>query len=171
MLGVLDQPKIDHLLEKDTFRHNLAKATSSQPVWPLVILLSAFVFFGDIFIRRVQLSYEWIAPIHAYVREKIFRREQVEDNSRMDRLRSRKAAISDQIEQRKASARFEPEVEDQPAPPPDVDQVLDELRSPTNAPPQRTEQTGVSSAEPEEDSYTSRLLKAKQKAHKKKGTS
>ena len=167
LIGVLDQPKVKELLETNTFRHNLEKATSSQPVWPLVILISAFVFFGDVLVRRVQI-WEFIAPVVELVRVRVLRRREVVQDNRLERLRSRKAAISDRIDQRRASARFEPQMEDQAAPPPDVDQVLNELNSSVAPPSQRTEPTGVTPNEPEEDSYTSRLLKAKQKAFRDK---
>ena len=55
------------LVEFDTFRHDLAKAISSQDVWPLVLLVAACVFFGDVFVRRVTVHFDWIGPALAWL--------------------------------------------------------------------------------------------------------
>jgi len=166
--GEMEKEKLDGLLGVDTYRAGLAKAISRQDVWPLFLLLAACVFFGDVFIRRVTVHFYWIGPAFGWAADRLLRREREEvEDERMERLRSRKAVIAGQIDERRASARFEPQA-DADLPPKELDDVLEEAtaatesRAPTPAPEQ-------ASLETEEDqSYTSRLLEAKKKAWKEK---
>jgi hypothetical protein len=164
--GVLEPGKMDRLLEHDTFRHNLPKARSSQDVWPLLVLATACLFFFDVFVRRVTISWEWARPAVNWVREKIFRTEKVEaPDERLERLRKRKAAVSTNLDERRAAARFEPQADEAA---PDLDRVVEEVSGgPPPPPPVRTAPAPTTTSE-EEDNYTSRLLKAKQQARKNK---
>src|SRR5690606_1770743 len=149
------------LLEADTFRHNLPKARSSQDVWPLLVLVAACLFFFDVFVRRVQIGFEWARPAVNWLREKVLRREKIEaPDERLERLRQRKAAVVSSLDERRASARFEPEPDQATS---DLDRVLEESAG-TQAPlaPPRTAPSPTPSEE--EDSYTARLMKAKQQA-------
>ena len=104
------------LLKFDPYRHNLTKATSSQDVWHYLMLAAACLFFADVFVRRVQIGFDWLPPLLGRVRDRILRREaKAAPAETIERLRSRKAAISQQIEERRAAARFEP-TPDAPAP-------------------------------------------------------
>ena len=106
------------LLKFDTYRHNLIKASSSQDVWHYLLLAAACLFFADVFVRRVQVSFAWLPPMLGRVRDRVLRREaKAAPAETIERLRSRKAAISQQIEERRAAARFEP-TPDAPAPGP-----------------------------------------------------
>ncbi|MBC8873808.1 MAG: VWA domain-containing protein [Planctomycetes bacterium] len=164
--GQMTQDKLDALLGVDTFRSGLMKAISRQDVWPLFLLFAACVFFGDVFVRRVTVHFYWIGPAIGWVVDRVLRREREEvEDERLERLRSRKAAIADEIDVRRAGARFEPEV-DTEAPSKELDEVLEEAAgpAPSRAPRPATDQTSM---EIEEDqSYTSRLLEAKKKAWK-----
>jgi hypothetical protein len=155
---------LEGLLETDTYRHSLPKASSSQDIWPQLMMIAACLFFADVFVRRVQVDFSWLPPLAAKVRDKILRRQpQAAPAEVMERLRSRKAAISQQIEEQRASARFEPS----PDAPPPPDGGLDGLGpTPSKLPPKPPNQPGVSPQQEQakEDDYTSRLLKAKQKA-------
>ncbi len=76
--GVLiedEQGNIEQLLEHDTFRHNLIKATSSQDIWHLLLLFGGCLFFADVFNRRVTVDLSWAKPHVARLRDKILRRE------------------------------------------------------------------------------------------------
>ncbi len=163
--GELIPGKMDDLLETDTFRHNLPKARSSQDVWPLLVLVAACLFFFDVFVRRVQIGLEWARPAVNWVREKVFHREKVEaPDERLERLRKRKAAVATSLDERRAAARFEPQADEQA---PDLDRVLEESAGPkTSSAPPRSAPSPTTSEE--EDSYTSRLMKAKQQAWKDK---
>ncbi len=163
--GELIPGKMDDLLEADTFRHNLPKARSSQDVWPLLVLVAACLFFFDVFVRRVQIGFEWARPAVNWLREKVLRREKIEaPDERLERLRQRKAAVVSSLDERRASARFEPEPDQATS---DLDRVLEESAG-TQAPlaPPRTAPSPTPSEE--EDSYTARLMKAKQQAWKDK---
>jgi hypothetical protein len=79
----------------------------------------------------------------------------------IQRLRSRKAEVTLQVDQLRASTRFEAA-----GPPEAAAAEIEELREPTagRAAPPRSE-TGLA-PEQEEESYTARLLRAKKKAWK-----
>jgi hypothetical protein len=170
--GAMRRDSLNELLEVDTFRHNLAKAVSSQDIWPIVLLLSACLFFVDVLIRRVTIHFDWVGPAIAWVRNRFFRRERQEEDEHqvMERLRSRKAEIAGQIDQRRAATRFEPQPEadgGREARP--LDDVLSDASGAkrTDVPP-RTAAAPDSRPDEPDESYTSRLLEAKKKAFKDK---
>ncbi|HEY2761866.1 MAG TPA: hypothetical protein VGI75_14015, partial [Pirellulales bacterium] len=154
---------LDMLLQFDPYRHNLAKAQSSQDVWHYLVFLAGCLFFADVFVRRVQVNFAWLPAAAGRVSDKILRRQpRPAPEQTIERLRSRKAAIAQQIDERRAAARFEPMPDAptteagtlEPGLPPAGEQPIQ-----SNAP-----QSGGSKmpeAERAEDDYTSRLLKAK----------
>ena len=163
------------LLKADTYRHNLIKASSSQDVWHYLLLAAACLFFADVFVRRVQFSFAWLPPMMGRVRDRVLRREaKAAPAETIERLRSRKAAISHQIEERRAAARFEPTPD---ALAPDLESL-----SPggtargAGEKPATAKGSGAETAKPipghspepkkEDDDYTSRLLRAKREARK-----
>jgi uncharacterized membrane protein/Mg-chelatase subunit ChlD len=152
----------------DTFRKGLAPAVSSQDVWPMFVLLTACVFFADIFVRRVTIGTDWVLPAVAWVRAKLFSgAEPVEDQERMQRLRSKKAAIAEEIDDRRAAARFEPVPDDAAeTTSPDLDEVIADNSAASGGAPGRLAPSKETMAPegPAEESYTARLLKAKKKA-------
>ncbi len=168
--GELQTDSLDQLVKVDTFRRSLPKAVSSQDVWPLVLLLTAGLFFFDVMIRRVAISFEWVRTLRDWLAVKLLRRPATEaPNEAMQRLRMKKEAISQQIDERRAATRFEPTV----GPQADADQkstaeILEAASG--GAPPPETKRTGpvTSGTGPakEEDTYTERLLAAKRKAQK-----
>jgi hypothetical protein len=150
------------LLKSDEFRRDLPKATSSQDVWHLLILIGGCLFFVDVFVRRVSINFAWAAPLAMGVKNFILRREaQPATTETMQRLRSRKAEVADQLDQKRSATRFEPA--------PDVKIDLEKMTKELSAEaPQKREspppgQPGLAPEKREEESYTSRLLKAKQK--------
>jgi hypothetical protein len=159
----------DQVIQRfNSFRHDLARATSPQDIWHLLLLVGGCLFFFDVFFRRVQISFQWLAPLIAQVREGLFQREPAPvPSTTMARLQSRKAEVSGQIQQRRAAARFEPTLAaDQ--------QPLDDAATGDSAPPQppKTEPGMAAEVEAEEDTYTGRLLEVKRKAReqqKKRG--
>ena len=163
------------LLKADTFRHNLIKASSSQDVWHYLLLAAACLFFADVFVRRVQVSFAWLPPMLGRVRDRVLRREaKAAPAETIERLRSRKAAISQQIEERRAAARFEPTPD---APPPDLESLsLGGTGRGAGEKPASSKGSGADAGKPipgqspepkkEDDDYTSRLLRAKREARK-----
>jgi uncharacterized membrane protein len=171
----LDQGKIDDLLSLDTFRPDLPEAISIQDVWPLVVLFAAGLFFTDVFVRRVTVSFAWIWLAGAWLRTRLLRRGDSKSLAeRLEQLRQKKAEVAETMDQRRAASRFESPTES----PPDEagDEALAEMLPGGDAaakkakpaaatPPQKT------IGEATEKSYTDRLLEAKKQAqaqHRKK---
>jgi hypothetical protein len=165
ILGSMAPRRIDELLQVDPFRHNLPKAVSSSEMWPLLLLLAACVFFCDIAARRVMIGFEWLPPLWASVRDGLLgrRHEEVKDE-RLERLRSRKAEVGTHIDERRAAARFEPQPDEAlPDESPDA-----AMAAPDQRERQRPTDQPATSPQPEDESYTERLLKAKKQVWKDK---
>ena len=160
--GELAPGQIEPLLEVSTFRRDLARAVSSRDIWPLLVMLAGCVFFADVFVRRVAVSFEWVSPLLARLRRRLFGGEEVVvADERMERLRSRKAAISDSIDLRRAATRFEP-LADQPEV--DIELLREATQTDLATPRKESATAGLSPSEADEEDYTSRLKKAKQQA-------
>jgi uncharacterized membrane protein len=147
----------------DSFRRDLPVAISTRDIWPLLVLAGACVFFADVFVRRVSIGFDWLPPVWARTKQLIFRAEPTDQREeRIQRLRNRKQEIGEQIDQRRAATRFEPE--------PDADVNLDVLSDSDAARDSRTvhrdDATRMAPAEAEQDTYTARLLKAKERARR-----
>jgi hypothetical protein len=147
------------LLTADPYRRDLPPAVSSQGIWPWMVLLASCLFFGDVFIRRVQIGFEWLQPVWQWVAEKVLRRErEAAVPATMSRLQSRKREVQRQYESARAETRFEASSEaataDEPSP-------LEGLAGKPIERPRHEPAPQVSDETKEEESYTSRLLKAK----------
>ena len=167
--GDLTRENLDQLLKTDTFRHNLPKAISTQGVWPLFMLVAACLFFADVFVRRVTISWDWLVPVWAWVRVHILRRQLAPvADARLDRLRSKKAAISREVDERRAAARFAPVADPDTgsAPQKSLDDVLGEVTGGASTSPPRAKTSHLTPGTAEEETYTARLLKAKHKAQR-----
>jgi hypothetical protein len=164
----LRRDTLDTLIRQfDTFRHNLAKAVSVQDVWPLVLLLVACVFFGDVFVRRVTVGFGWVSAFLLAIRRRVWGSddEHAAAEQRMERLRSRKAAVAEQMDERRAAARYEPQISEGV----DAQQVLEQAAGAGETPHETPGKARPSMAPldaTEQESYTARLLKAKQQARK-----
>ena len=78
------------------------------------------------FIRRVHVSFAWLSPLVAAAVRKVLRRPvELAPSPVMARLRSRKAEVTQSLEQRRAAARFEPSP-DAPTEPALVAEAIDE---------------------------------------------
>ena len=153
--------EIKPLLAIDTFRHDLPKATSSQDAWYYMVLLGSCLFFFDVFVRRVQIGFGWVPVVAGRVRDKVFgQRSESTEVETIQRLQNRKAEVEGQVEQLRAGARFEV---------PDGTEAEMEISELAERPSdQGAAGTGRPTLAPaddeEEESYTSRLLRAKKKA-------
>ena len=166
--GQLAKETINRLVASvDTFRRTLAKALSSKDFWPIFLLIAACIFLIDVFIRRVTVHFYWVMPAlaHAYNRVR-GRDQQAAPDERLARLRSRKAAISSQIDERRAAARFEPVAEESVAGPRDYEQVISDASggSAGASAPRQSPTTPSQLPQSEQETYTERLLAAKKKA-------
>ncbi|MCH8924182.1 MAG: hypothetical protein IIA67_13665, partial [Planctomycetes bacterium] len=154
------------LLETNVFRHDLPQASSSQDIWHLLMLVACCVFFGDVLMRRVHIHFLWLLPMLAAARDVVLRRQPApQPDPYMERLRSRKAEVTDRIESRRATTRFEP-LDDAAQPSADPT-VMAEVVDPPGG--KAKPQASLAPGEAEEEDYTSRLLKAKKKVWEDRG--
>ncbi len=161
----LDQPDQEMKSEINTFRRDVARTVSSNYIWPWLVLAAGCLFFGDVLVRRVALEFGWLYTGLGRLRDLLLQRDHDGgEEAQMERLRSRKAAISQSIDQRRAATRFEPEP-DQP-----VDTSV--LAGPAATPPPEVRREAapdkMGPLQPEEDDFATRLKKAKQQALKGK---
>ncbi len=154
------QTRLESLLQVDPFRRDMEKSTSHQDVWPLLVLIAACVFLADVFNRRVQLDLSWLPPMLAAARDKVLRREPAPaEDVTMSRLRSSKAAVADQLEEKRRAVRFEPSTTESADPEP----LQTAAATPQAEKPRPPKQQPIA-PEKAEESYTERLLKAKRRA-------
>ena len=152
----------------NTFRHDLPKATSSQETWYWLLVLASCVFLGDVFIRRVSVSFEWLRPVWTRTLDFVLRRQPAATQPQfIERLKSRKAEVTGQLEQIRAATRFEMPDPQAGAPLPDLEKAIDELAPPPAAAPPAGDKPSLS-VDKEQESYTERLLKAKKKAQEER---
>jgi uncharacterized membrane protein len=154
-------------LAVDPFRRDLPQAVATQDIWPWLVLMGSCVFFADVFVRRVQLDWQWLQPVWARFAEVVLRRQRHEAAPEtMARLRSRKAEVDRSIESQRAAARFEPDA----AIPLDPNALQSaEAKGASQGPATVPLVRPAVEAEPQEDAYTSRLLKAKKQVWRDRG--
>ena len=156
----LDLSQPDQITKANPFRRDLKQAISNQSIWPWLILLGSCVFFADVFVRRVQINFEWLVLLLMRSRDWVLRRERAEpEPETMSRLQSRKREIKEQIEERRAATRFEEPVETA-----DTSDASDAIAQASAAVPPQTRRPQPTDEPPEQaegPSYTERLLKAK----------
>jgi uncharacterized membrane protein len=169
--GLYVEPGLDAVarseqIQQNPFRRDLPKAVTSQPIWPWLVVAAAALFWSDVFIRRVQIDPKPAVAWLGRIRDKILRRERAaEEPATMSRLRSRKQEVGEQIEGRRAAARFELDEGD-------ADRIAAEGawlpdQATSTAPPPST--PAAPSATPDakgEESYTERLLRAKKQVRR-----
>ena len=165
--GKLVSKEMHDLLSVDTFDHNLPKAVTRSAIWPTLMVLATCIFVLDVFTRRVHVHLAWIAPLLATTRNWLLRRPpETNPDSRIERLRSRKQAIHEQLDQKRTTVRYDGATE--------TGQTMDVLQEGSGHEPSIPHPTSPETppTEPvdEEDNndYTSRLLKAKKDVWKKK---
>ncbi|MEM7477345.1 MAG: glutamine amidotransferase [Planctomycetota bacterium] len=160
--GILSGPTPKEFLQSDAYRGGLQKAMSLQDIWQHCLLIGAFCLFGDVFVRRVSLDY--LYPFK-WVYKQMNPGETSADSERKEslaRLRSKKSEVSDEMQQVKASTRFE--VTEAA----DTDTLEEAMsgKSQTSASAQAADRPSISQKE-EDEGYTSRLLAAKKRTQKK----
>ncbi|MEZ6091615.1 MAG: VWA domain-containing protein [Pirellulaceae bacterium] len=149
----LDKSNISDLTQHPSFRGGLAPARSIRDVWPWIVLTGCCLFLADVFVRRVSIDLSWIGRTLAAMRGKESNQEATQ-TGRLATLRSRKDAVGEELERRRAATRFEPQ----------ADAPTDAITSATASTRTSQSQTATpKSLEPEKEerSYTERLLDAK----------
>jgi Mg-chelatase subunit ChlD len=146
----------------DPFRHDLPKATSNQDAWHYLLLAACCVLFGDVFCRRVNISFAWALPLAVRVRDWVLRRQpKAAAPEFIERLQSRKAEVSDRFDQLRAATRFEAPAESKANL--DVLQTATAAKDDLKKDQKPAAPTPTDQAKSQPDSYTERLLKAKKK--------
>ncbi|TWT47588.1 VWA domain-containing protein [Botrimarina hoheduenensis] len=147
----------------DSYRRDLPPAVSRQPIWPLLVLGASVLFLADVFVRRVQIGFDWVARLWQAIRQRLGGGERpAAEPVTMQRLRSRKAALRDEQTGRQGATRFETPDEPLPASESPLAAATATPGAPRPKPRQSDDLSGVE--KPIEEAYTSRLLKAKRKA-------
>jgi uncharacterized membrane protein/Mg-chelatase subunit ChlD len=151
----------------DVFRRDrkLVPPDSFQDLWPTLLWLAAVLFLADVAVRRVAPDFERMGRLIRDQWDKLRGREVAPPIDYMEKLRSRKAEVDEQLQRSRAATRFEPP----PLPTPTADvgePLLGESSAPAEPrPTTRQPQGGLAPDQkaPEAESYTNRLLKAKQR--------
>ena len=162
----LEKDSMDQALAVDTYRKGLPPAKSLKDIWPLAVLIGATMFFGDVFVRRVALDMG--LPLRMLATRLRRRRDSskaldAEQKTRLDRLRSSKSIVGDDLQKQRASTVFEPEQ--------DISSSVTTASDAFDLGESKSNRSDLSPQKPsmgieEEQSYTSRLLDAKRKAKK-----
>jgi len=162
----LERDSLKDVVGMDTYRSGLPPAKSLMDIWPLAVLVGATLFFGDVFVRRVALDLG--LPLRMLAARLRLRREgsnalNAEQKNRLDRLRSSKTVVSDDLEKQRASTQFEADP-DLPVSATSAEEAFG-LKDSSASRPELTAKKPSLGID-QEQSYTSRLLDAKRKAKK-----
>jgi uncharacterized membrane protein len=161
---------LEQLLDMNPFRRDLERARSSQDIWYYLLLAGGCLFFFDVFNRRVAISFAWVAPLVGAVRTRLGGKDdQRADEQYLERLRSRKQQVSQDLDERRSAARFEPSPDASAAAQSEDLAAAIESGEPQSAAGRKPTSGLAPQAEAEKESYTERLLKAKRKVRKDLG--
>jgi uncharacterized membrane protein len=171
----------------DVFRRDpkLAPPPAFKALWPFLIWLASLLFLGDVAVRRIAPDFERMRHQLKDAWTRLRGREVAPREEYMEKLRGRKAEVATQIEKTRAAARLEsltPASTSTSAPSsaeaekePDAAslaagaaEIAGGETKPQTAPPARPAPKPTLGVEPKKpatpaESYTDRLLKAKQK--------
>ena len=141
-----------------------------SPLWPILLFASAFLFLGDVAVRRVSPDFARMRRQMNDLIEKLRGREVAPPVEYIEKLKGRKAEVTEGIERSRAATRFDPTAgRDPDAPPMVVDEPLLGGEAKPKADPARPSPKpptpGLAPTAPPAtaESYTNRLLKAKNK--------
>jgi hypothetical protein len=169
--GRIDLPRT--VQEADHFRRDprLINPRSFAALWPALLWLAACLFLGDIAVRRIALDVDWMKQTVVNEWKKLRGQETATASEYMDKLRSRKAEVDEQLDRSRAAPR--PETSPLPFPTaptagPIGEPLLEggdlmERARAARAAEQTVPSLAAGPREPEKQSYTDRLLKAKQR--------
>jgi uncharacterized membrane protein len=156
----------------DHFRRDagLVNPRSFAALWPTLLWLAACLFLGDVAVRRIAIDVDRIKEVAKNEWQKLRGQQVAAASDYMEKLKSRKAEVDLQLDRsRTTTAAAEPESPLFPAAPPagPIGEPFLE-GGPSQAwtrPPETSQAPSLSASrqEPEKQSYTNRLLKAKQR--------
>jgi uncharacterized membrane protein len=159
----------------DHFRRdpNLINPRSFRPLWPALLWLAACLFLVDVAVRRIAIDVDRIRELAINEWKKLRGQEVAPASDYMDKLKSRKAEVDEQLDRTRgttAEAAGSPAGTSPlfPVVPPSgpIGEPLLEGGTPrVHGGPAERKAPGMADApkEPAKESYTNRLLKAKQR--------
>jgi uncharacterized membrane protein/Mg-chelatase subunit ChlD len=154
----------------DHFRRDakLINPRSYAALWPTLLWLAACLFLGDVAVRRIAIDFGWMKTTVVNEWKKLRGEEIATASEYMDKLRSRKAEVGEQLERTRGTPRAEGSLPFPDAPPtgPIGEPLLEsaEMQERARA-SQKAQSPSMATPSPEtvKQSYTDRLLKAKQR--------
>ncbi len=171
-IGTISEPleidSLKKLLASDPFRNDLQRARSLEDIWPWAVLLGSVLFFGDVFVRRVSI--DATAPFR-WLRTKWSSRESsadVDRRTRLERLRTSKSDVAEELDKQRASTSFSPDVAEESN---QASSAVDQFTVVSAEPRVETRPdsaAGTMNTNKDDTSYTARLLEAKRRAQSKK---
>jgi uncharacterized membrane protein/Mg-chelatase subunit ChlD len=152
----------------DVFRRDpkMIPPRSFQDLWPNLLWLACCLFLGDVAIRRVAPDVDRMKKLAKDGWQRLRGREVAPATEYMEKLKSRKAEVSDQLDRTRSATRFEPPPLPASSVPLDEPLLTGELSDAAPARPTVRESRpglGPSEKPAAAESYTNRLLRAKQK--------
>jgi hypothetical protein len=152
----------------DVFRRDpkMIPPRSFQDLWPNLLWLACCLFLGDVAIRRVAPDVDRMKKLVKDGWQRLRGREVAPATEYMEKLKSRKAEVTDQLDRTRSATRFEPPPLPTPSMPLDEPLLTGELTDAAPARPAARESRpglGPSEKPAAAESYTNRLLRAKQK--------
>lgn len=152
----------------DHFRRgpNLVIPKSYRDLWPDLLWLAAVLFLGDVAVRRIAPDFDRIRKALGEQWKKLRGQEVAPAVEYMEKLKSRKAEVDEQLDRSRAATRFEaPPVTTAPLYEPLLDGGGPSRPDAPRAPRTEGEGGGLApeAGTPAPESYTNRLLKAKQR--------
>ena len=158
--GDVTPASMNALLETDTFRGTLSNTIGIRDIWPQLLVFCALVFLADVFVRRVALDFAWVPRTWSRIRQRFTGEEREEVAKNISRLKSRKEELhrefdsrSPQLTDEEPTAKSGGEI---------LRQVLERESASYREP--KPKPTKPSLMPESDESYTSRLLRAKRKA-------
>jgi Mg-chelatase subunit ChlD len=157
----------------NSYRHDLMKVAASQDAWHYFLFAACCMLFADVFCRRVQINFGWVATLAVRGWNFVRRRPpKLAAPEFIGRLQSRKTEMSDRLNRLRAEARFETPT----ATPAASLGVLQQTDSPSQAAKQEQKAASESTttkpvdntAESPTESYAQRLLRAKKSVWEEK---
>jgi uncharacterized membrane protein len=158
----------------DHFRRDprLINPRSFAAVWPALLWLAACLFLGDVAVRRIALDLDWIKQTAANEWKRLRGQEIATASEYMDKLKSRKAEVDEQLDRPRGAQR--PETASMPLPTapaagPIGEPILEGAEAAALASAARAAQKAarpslaVAAPETEKQSYTERLKRAKER--------
>jgi uncharacterized membrane protein len=147
------------------FIDEMTSAMTVETLRKSLLILGIGLSFYLAFYLSFFLSSDWVVERINVIRKRFFGGEETQAKSSLSRLQSRKAEIEQEIETRRASTKFAPDVDEKSSGKKKLEDILASEIEKTPALPKKIKRDKLGDAE--ETSYTSRLLDAKRKIQKK----